>query len=303
MDYEEAASWRQWTNLLARVRFGTQTVAGRTISGTLIKSVLERVATYADGGTGDRVRPGIARIAVDLETSYNTVRNALTIGERVGLLRVVRAATRTDPAEYQLVIGAELIEKVELWTPAQYGLEVRRFAEKYRGKHRSPTPEESAVPTVDTVSPTPEGAAIAELPTPGEPAMPLVDLPSADSSGAGEPAIADSTGPAIADSSGGSYQPVTNHKSYQPGGEDLRTDVAVARAQPDQDPDPAVSDLVNRPRCPHGRSPRRDHTGPRCPQCRTEAGCPTHGPAFTPGQRPDGRPNCPLCRATGAATP
>ncbi|WP_317794075.1 hypothetical protein [Actinoplanes sichuanensis] len=89
---------REWTDILARIRFGTVTIAGKTYSAARIKLVAHRLATYADHD-GTRIHPGIARLAVDLEIEYRTVRDTLTLLRRLGLLQLVRpAATPTNTA-------------------------------------------------------------------------------------------------------------------------------------------------------------------------------------------------------------
>ena len=42
------ATVREWTDILARVRFGKVKVAGKTLTGATIKGVAARLASYAD---------------------------------------------------------------------------------------------------------------------------------------------------------------------------------------------------------------------------------------------------------------
>lgn len=294
MTDEEAASWRYWTTLLGRIRFGKQKVAGKTLSGMVIKAVGERIATYADRD-GSRVRPGIARIAVDLETSHTTVRNAITVLERVGLLRLETKANRNHAAVYQLVISAEVIENAELWSPDRYAAEIRTLSLKYQGRgplEGSPTPTASVN---DGISLTPQASVIEEN-----------DLCIADAVGSGKTAIADAVGCLSLTPEGSATNQRLNHKSDQPSDEDSRTQLASSRAHA-QDPDsqdllalaePSVNNLVSsgavtflaasssvsdpqdppapfepkREPCPHGNSSRIRRDGkPRCDTCRTEA--------------------------------
>lgn len=249
MDDEQGARWRYWVNLLGRVRFGKQIVAGKTISGFTIKAVGERLAQYGNPD-GTEVRPGIARIAVDMETSYTTVRNAITVLERVGLIRLVTPGNRNRAAVYRLIIGANLIESVELWSPPRHKLEINRVAEKYRGQTETPTADPSGVSSADPLL-TPEGSAD------GDPEG-LDDLPTADASGTeNEPPLTpQGSGPLTPQASATNHRPRV--KEHQPENGDLRTEVAVPRA--------------SRPPCPHGNSsrPRRDGK-PRCDECRSEA--------------------------------
>lgn len=246
MTDQEAASWRYWTNLLGRIRFGKQKVAGKTLSGLVIKAVAERIATYADRD-GSRVRPGVARIAVDLETSHTTVRNAITVLERVGLLRLETKATRNHAAVYQLVISAELIENAELWSPDRYAAEIRILSLKYQGRgpiEGSPTPTASVN---GHASLTPQASVIDGY-----------DLPIADAVGSGKSAIADAVGSVSLTPTGSATNQRPIHNSDQPPDEDSRTELALSRA--------------SRPPCMHGNSSRVRRDGkPRCDTCRAEA--------------------------------
>lgn len=242
---QEAANWRTWTNLLGRVRFGKQKVNGKTITAFTVKSVAERLAVYADHRDGTRIRPGVARLAVDLETSYTTVRNALTVLERVGLIRLVTQGNRNRPAVYRLVIGEELMERVEVWTPARHTLEVEREAEKYR----SP-----AARSTDATGVSGESEPL----TPQESVEGPDDLRTTDAVGTeiGDPLTPQGVFPLTPVAS--VHQPVISHKRDQPESGDVRTDLAVSRA--------------SRQPCPHGNSSRKRRDGkPRCDQCRAEA--------------------------------
>src|SRR4051812_7300089 len=65
-DERLAVSHRQWTEILGRCRFGIVKIAGKSYTALRIKAVAQRIAGYADAD-GSRVRPGIARVAGDLE--------------------------------------------------------------------------------------------------------------------------------------------------------------------------------------------------------------------------------------------
>lgn len=90
---QERATVREWTEVLARVRFGTVKVAGRNIAGSRIKLVAARLADYADSD-GSRVRPGLPRIAVDCEVDYSSAKRCVQHLVRLGLLRLVRPGAR-----------------------------------------------------------------------------------------------------------------------------------------------------------------------------------------------------------------
>ncbi|WIM97828.1 hypothetical protein ACTOB_001382 [Actinoplanes oblitus] len=110
-------------------------IAGKSYTALRIKAVAERVASFADAD-GTRVRPGIARIAVDLETDYRTVRDVLSYLRRLGLVKVVRAGGGTKATEYRLTLPVDLLDRddIEVWSPAKQALEIRRAQERHRGR-------------------------------------------------------------------------------------------------------------------------------------------------------------------------
>lgn len=306
MEDEQGARWRDWVNLLGRVRFGKQVVAGKTISGFTIKAVGERLAQFGNPD-GTCVRPGIARLAVDMETTYTTVRNAITVLERVGLIRLVTPGNRNRAAIYRLVIGANLVESVEVWSPTRHSLEINRVSQKYRG-HVEPVPTADPSGVSSPLPPlTPEGSAEKGL---GE----SDDLPTADPSGTEKVPLLTPQGSGLLTPEGSATNHVPRVKYDQPTDEDPRTNLAVARASradknpqrpsgvdnPDANEDPPRStkardhtvtgeasflapasardpqaNTTTAPKhepCPHGNSPHRRRDGkPRCPDCRTEA--------------------------------
>lgn len=118
-------SVRDWTDVVRRARLGK-----------VVKSVALMLATYADFTTGRRIFPGVARLAVDCEISYNTAQSALTALRNVGLIERVRYGTRRKGMadEYRLILAPDLIERVEVLSPAQVTLAAERMAGGKRGK-------------------------------------------------------------------------------------------------------------------------------------------------------------------------
>lgn len=265
MDDQESARWREWTNILGRVRFGTQKINGRTITGFTIKAVGGRLSTYGNPD-GTEVRPGHARIAVDMETSYSTVRGAIKVLERVGLLRVVRPATRTKAAVYRLAIGAELMEVVDVWSPARHALEVEKESRKNRGQ----------APIAGTTG-TSEAS---ELQVPQVPANEADDHQIAGTTGTSETPIAGTTGT-------GSLVPQVPATSHRP---------RTTTDQPESE-DPIAAVTGPRARDP---SEQTEHTFANLRRQYPKLGpehCPQH-PGLAAGTRPeDGQPRCPICRA------
>jgi hypothetical protein len=270
--HQDHATVREWTDVLARVRFGTVKVAGRNITGGRIKAVAGRLADYADSD-GSRVRPGIARIAVDIETDYATVKRAVQHLTRIGLLKRVRAGSRAGYAdEYQLAIPVDLLDRgdLEVWSPSRHALEVKRLSDANRGRYqrREPTPDPDSVQVPDAPADTSEDA---DLRVPDAPAQEAVDAKPAGASRTDDP------GPAGASRTDlrVPHAPATDHRpshNYdRPPDEQLGTAVTGPRAhEADTKPDlPVLPD-----RCDHRLPSRR---------------------------RPDGLPSCALCRRAVAA--
>jgi len=266
---DDSANVREWTDVLARCRFGVVKVAGKTVAGSSIKAVAERLARYGDAD-GTRVRPGIARLAVDLEMSYGTVKRAVQHLHKVGLLRLVQAASRPGHADvYRLSLPVDLLDRVEVWTPARHALEVERVREANRGRYpgrRDPGPGQG-----DLLVPE-EPAEVADLRVSEGPAEPKPAGPSGtDISGPAGPSGTDLRVP---------QGPATNqeprHKTDQPNQLGVRT-AASASAREDSDQDPVFAAEV-------------------------EERCTAH-PALAGGRRGDGAPACPLCRRGAEPTP
>jgi hypothetical protein len=243
---DDSASARDWTDTLARIRIGTVRVAGKSVSGSAIKTVAERMARYGDAD-GSRVRPGIARLAVDLEMSYGTAKRAVQWLHGVGLLRLVQAASRPGHADvYQLALPVDLLERVEVWTPARHSLEVGRVREANRGRYgsvrrRGPDPDPDLLvpegPADDetcgsSVDPQVENLRVPEGPAAARPAGPS----GTDIGGPAGPSGTDLRVP---------QGPATNqgprHITDQPSQLDVPTESALsARATPPQDQIPAT---------------------------------------------------------------
>lgn len=269
--HAEKASVREWTDLLSRCRFGTVKVAGKNLTSAKIKAVAFRLAMYADAD-GSRVRPGIARLAVDVEVDPGTAKRAVQHLVRVGLLQLVRAGARPGHAdEYQLVFPADLLEDVEVWSPVEHGREVERLRDRLRGRYASKP--------VDPIDPEPTDLRVPETPA-EEATCGSLKHPQVGSEG---PNLRVPEGPAETDlrvpqgltcGSLGDPPPTkdldtTTTEPTQPA---LDTAVTATReGPPHKDPDFAADREL---------SPAR---------------CPTHGLAG--GVRPDGQARCPLCRA------
>ncbi|GGN93894.1 hypothetical protein GCM10010112_82670 [Actinoplanes lobatus] len=131
---------REWTDILARIRFGTVKAFGKTYSAARIKLVAYRLANYADSD-GTRIRPGIARLAVDLEIEYRTARDVIALLRRLGLIHLEAAgAGRGRADEYRLTLPTDLLDRddLDVWTPTQHTHHTRQLSDRHRGRTTHP---------------------------------------------------------------------------------------------------------------------------------------------------------------------
>ncbi|WP_199514268.1 hypothetical protein [Nucisporomicrobium flavum] len=262
---QERATVREWTDVLARVRFGTVKVAGRNVAGARIKAVAARLADYADSD-GSRVRPGIARIAVDLESDYSSVKRAVQYLVRVGLLSLVRAGTAAGRAdEYQLSIPASLTDELEVWSPARHHLETDRVRQANRGRYKkaNPTadPENLRLPHAPADDETNSGPRVHQAS-----ADPADSVASAGASGTDFPAPAGASGTDLRVHQAPATEQDLDTTTTEPTDGDVCTAITGPRARETSD-EPDTPRLADR--CQHGLTSRR---------------------------RPDGTPSCALCR-------
>lgn len=261
----------EWQQIIRRARFGGIVKgSGRTgkdgrvtkggVSGTLFTAVALTFATYADPD-GTDVYPGDATIAVDLETTIKAVRTVRQTLVSLGLLQLVRRRTPGHGDEYRLTLSSDLLDAVEVLTPAQHKIIAQRLRDTARGKPGgSGGPPETAAPG-GPVDPPHEP----QTDTPGWSGGP----PENDSGWSGGPAP------------GGPPDPHTNHyrttTTTNHPGDNVRTAVTGPRARETaQTPIPAADVAERLPgRCPHGLTSRRRPDGrPSCAICRR--GQPTH---------------------------
>ena len=99
-----------------------------------VKLVAFTLATYAnnrdDAATGRRagasIYPGVARLAVDTDTSVSTVKRSLRALVDAGLVELVRrgARRRGMSDEYRLVFAVDLMERVKVRSPDEHKAQV-----------------------------------------------------------------------------------------------------------------------------------------------------------------------------------
>ncbi|QDY06151.1 hypothetical protein FJK98_02375 [Micromonospora sp. HM134] len=308
---DRGTSVHTWTELLSRVRFGTQKALGKNVSGARIHAVAERLARYATHKTGRDIRPGLARIAVDLEMDYRTVKAAVAVLVRYGLLHLVAEGERRgDADEWQLTIPEDLLDRegIDVWSPARHRLEIDRCREKVRGKY-APRPDlrgpdgpqngTSAGATEAATEPSAGAGEAADEPNPAE---------SAGAARAAEPSSAGATRANLRPFR--PLPPISDHV----GNYDLanRGDVRTALTGPRADgvDDDSDSDVgggsSTAPDAPAAEPAIEETTAPPPAPTRPAGrrpGCAKH-PALAAGTRHDGQPKCPLCRrGAPASTP
>lgn len=262
----------EWEQVIRRARLGG-VITGRTgtagkatkggVSAALFKVVALTFASYADG-SGRGVRPGDATVAVDAECALKTVKAVRVALLDLGLLEHVGGRRGGHGEEYRLALPSDLLDRVEVLTPAQHQLAARAMREAARG----PRGGSSGPPDPPVDNPNVGGPVDHPNASPVE--------PCGGSSGPAYETCGGSSGPAV----GGPVDP----RSYPDRPEkitdqpvaDVRTAVTQSRASPaankPQDPIPE--------KCDHGlRARRRPDGTSSCAFCRRDAASP-------PSERP-----------------
>ncbi|HTI26233.1 MAG TPA: hypothetical protein VL652_34910 [Kutzneria sp.] len=261
-----SVSVREWTDVVRRARLGKTT-----------KYVALMLATYADYRDGARIFPGVARLAVDCEVTYNVAQTAVAKLREVGLIeRVAYGARRLGQAdEYRLMLGPELLDHVEVLTPAQISVEVDRMQARHAGR-KGPDPTDPD----PVLHPTGRGAETdrAEVLHPTAQGAKEVDEPAFAPHGVGGKRRFAPHGDVV-------LHPTplaTNTHLHQDttatphSDEDLRTAVTHSRAT-GRDQDPNLDDGSRPPppipdRCPHNlRARARPDGSSSCALCRKAA--------------------------------
>jgi len=103
------------------------------MSATLVKAIALGFATYANP-EGRQIWPGDATLAVDLETSVASVETVRKLLLRLGLFERVRAPRGDHGTEYRLTLPVDLLDEIEVLTPAQHKLAADRLRDGRRGK-------------------------------------------------------------------------------------------------------------------------------------------------------------------------
>lgn len=286
MTYSEDVKPGNWIKVIRCLKLDG-VVAG--VAAKTLKEVLFYLATYADYDYGNDVRPGTARIAVECEIDYRTAKRCLAAIRDLGLIRLVRSATRRGHAdEYQLTIPADLHDRGILRTPDEVDNEIEQIRRRHRRDPASSPPAPDDDPGTGRsrtrIAPTVRGNQ--------RPVQPVDDTAVRDTQRpVQEPVGVDRTGNPVPATSvrtvqsvsqyGSLYVPPPRHSTETTTTTEttdlaLRTDLAVSRASPaEQDPpsnmqghDTADDTADDAPPpaqpCPHGVDPAAAF---RCPAC------------------------------------
>jgi hypothetical protein len=222
---DQPVTVREWTDVVRRARLGRTT-----------KAVALLLATYADYQDGTRVRPGVARLVVEAELSYNVVKRAMAELRAAGLIVLVRPAQAGLSAdEYRLALAESLLDRVEVLTPAQVDLAIRDIREAKQGRYKPSTPDLRPTPsTADQTGPadlrpTPSTADTDLRPTTQAADTPVDNRPAAHGEGR-------ETGPAahgVYDLRPTAWAPNTHERDTTPNtqpADEVRTAVTPSRA-------------------------------------------------------------------------
>lgn len=131
-EHREDAKPGDWVKVVRRARFNG-VVPG--VAGRIVKAVAFALATYADYDNGGDVRPGLARLAVECEIDYRTAKRCLAGIRDLGLVRLVQSGARRGHSDvYQLTLPEELLDRIDVLTPAQVDMEIERIRGAARRK-------------------------------------------------------------------------------------------------------------------------------------------------------------------------
>lgn len=159
-----------WVKIVCRARIGEST---KGVGAKMVKAVACRLAWYADFNDGTKVFPGPARMAVELEMDYKTVKKAYAVLRSFDLILLVAHGRGVRPAgvgddeirsdEYRLNIPADLLERLRILDPTELVAAAKAVAAANSGRNRIAGPQvprngrrAPAADPVDNTSPTVE---------------------------------------------------------------------------------------------------------------------------------------------------
>lgn len=263
----------EWEQIIMRARLsdlikgnGRGTRGG--VSGAAFMAVALTWAAHADPD-GTNIYPGDATVAVEAEVGLKVAQAVKKAMVDIGLTEKMRSRSRRQHRgdEYRLTLPTDLLDRVEVLTPAALKLAAIAEYEKRRGKRGG-----STGPLMEPVGEDVVG---------GPQDTPQHD--PAEIRGGSDGTTKTGCGGSDGTSVGGPPDRDTNQD--QPGNrpthpdDEIRTALTGPRATEPEDP---ISDVVDEPepageplpeRCPHGLASRRRRDGlPSCALCRRGVG-------------------------------
>ncbi|MCX4470483.1 hypothetical protein OOK41_09205 [Micromonospora sp. NBC_01655] len=260
----------EWEQIINRARFnglikgnGKGTRGG--VSGAAFKAVALVWATHADPD-GSSIYPGDATVAVEAEVGLKVAQAVKRKMVEIGLTEKVRSRARRQRRgdEYRLTLPTDLLDRVDVLTPAALKLAAVAEYEKQRGKRGGST------------GPLKEPIGLEPVGVPEDPPRDPSDEIRGGSDGPTDSGCGGSDGPSVGGPPDRDTTQDRASKRPTPSDDEPRTALTGPRAREAAE-DPDFVDEVEE------RTPR-------------PAGCSAHGRAFAAGNRPDGKPACPLCR-------
>ncbi len=261
----------EWEQIINRARLaGLITGNGRGTRGGVSGAAFKAVAlVWASHGEldGTNIYPGDATLAVEAEVGVKVAQAVKRKMVEIGLTEKVRARARRQHRgdEYRLTLPSDLLDRVEVLTPAALKVLAVAEYEKQRGKRGG-----STGPLMEPVGQDAVGV-------PVDPPQAVPAEIRGGSDGPTKPVRGGSDGTSVGGPLDRDTQPRPSQVVTQPKEQGVRTALTGPRATEPEEPD---SDVGEKPAAARG--------------------CQVHGRAFAAGTRPDGKPACPLCRRTPA---
>lgn len=278
----------EWEQILRRVRLtgmiggsGRKGSDGRetrgAVSARTFKAVALVLASYGDP-SGSRIWPGDAAVAVDVECGLDIVKDVRGTLVKLGLLERVSGRRAGRPGEeYRLTLPTDLLDKLEVLTPAAHRLAAKRLRDAARGKRKATAGGSAGYPEL----PLPDDNNAALGGPPDHPNTSEPDL-SGGSAGPSDEPFGGSAGGNL----GGPPDPRTytgpHQVNHQPHSDQDHASAVTGPRAREADEDQISSEVADPPDRWIGRA--RVPTPRRC----------DHG--FPATHRPDGSPSCALCR-------
>lgn len=126
-DEDIGADVNTWINVVRRSRLPATT-----------KLIALLMASYADPD-GTNIYPGVARLAIQSGHGYRTVQREQARLRAMGFVQSMprRGLRRGWSTPYRLILAADLLEHVDVPSPATEDARIDELARRYRGRHRA----------------------------------------------------------------------------------------------------------------------------------------------------------------------